>query len=66
MNALNFTLNRIANDYGIDYSMVENLLRIVIKRSELSKLSPEKLIQIWERDCSSILECQLADIGFAA
>ena len=66
MSAFNFAVNRISNDYGVDYSMVENLLRIVIKGSEISKKSQGKLMQIWERDCSIILECQLADLGFSA
>ena len=66
VNVMSFAINRIAGDYGVDYSMVENLLRMVVTGSDLSKLSAEKIMQIWDRDCCEALENQLSDLGFAA
>ena len=56
----------IANSYGVDRTMIEDLLRTATKSYDISRLSTSKLVEVWERDCSFVLEFQMADLGLAA
>jgi thiaminase len=56
----------IASSYGVSCTMIEDSLNTATKRYDTSKLSVSKLCEIWDRDCRSELEFQIADLGLAA